>query len=115
MRLIDADALEDKFGCSDADILAKEEIRDAPTIDAVPVVHCGDCKHWKKITSVNGYCTCAVGLQEADLSDCFCSYGERKDGGADNDNVPDLVNWKTAPQTTANQYIVEHYGGGQND
>lgn len=24
---------------------------------------------------------------------------------------PDLVAWKTAPQTTANQYIVEHYGG----
>lgn len=22
---------------------------------------------------------------------------------------------KTAPETTANQYIVEHYGGGQND
>ena len=22
---------------------------------------------------------------------------------------------KIAPQTTANQYIVEHYGGGQND
>lgn len=22
---------------------------------------------------------------------------------------------KTAPTTTANQYIVEHYGGGQND
>lgn len=28
-------------------------------------------------------------------------------------NVPDLIAWKTAPQTTANQYIVEHYGGGQ--
>lgn len=28
-------------------------------------------------------------------------------------DVPDLINWKTAPQTTANQYIVEHYGGGQ--
>lgn len=26
-------------------------------------------------------------------------------------NVPDLVAWKTAPQATANQYIVEHYGG----
>lgn len=26
--------------------------------------------------------------------------------------VPDLIAWKTAPQTTANQYIVEHYGGG---
>ena len=28
---------------------------------------------------------------------------------------PDLIAWKTAPETTANQYIVEHYGGGQND
>lgn len=27
--------------------------------------------------------------------------------------VPDLIAWKTAPQTTVNQYIVEHYGGGQ--
>lgn len=27
----------------------------------------------------------------------------------------DLINWKTAPETTANQYIVEHYGGVQND
>lgn len=26
-------------------------------------------------------------------------------------HTPDLVNWKTAPETTANQYIVEHYGG----
>ena len=28
-------------------------------------------------------------------------------------SVPDLIAWKTAPQATANQYIVEHYGGGQ--
>lgn len=28
-------------------------------------------------------------------------------------NAVDLVNWKTAPETTVNQYIVEHYGGGQ--
>lgn len=28
-------------------------------------------------------------------------------------NAVDLVNWKTAPETTANQYIVENYGGGQ--
>ena len=26
-------------------------------------------------------------------------------------NVPNLIAWKTAPETTANQYIVEHYGG----
>lgn len=30
-------------------------------------------------------------------------------------NVPDLIAWKTAPETTANQYIVEHYGGTEND
>ena len=30
-------------------------------------------------------------------------------------DAPDLIAWKTAPQTTANQYIVEHYGGEQND
>lgn len=62
-----------------------EAILKAPAADVAPVVRCGDCKHWKKLTGVNGYCACAVGLREADLSDCFCSYGERRDGGADNE------------------------------
>lgn len=30
-------------------------------------------------------------------------------------SVSDLIAWKTAPETTANQYIVEHYGGTEND
>lgn len=29
--------------------------------------------------------------------------------------IPDYIAWKTVPETTANQYIVEHYGGGQYD
>lgn len=29
--------------------------------------------------------------------------------------IPDYNAWKIAPETTANQYIVEHYGGIQND
>lgn len=45
MRLIDAELLEEQFGISDADILAKEEIRFAPTVDAVVVTRCKDCKH----------------------------------------------------------------------
>ena len=77
MRLIDADALEDKFGCSDADILAKEEIRDAPTIDAVPIVRCKVCAH------LYGTMCAACGLLPRKPND-FCSRGERKDGGADN-------------------------------
>ena len=44
MRLIDAEKLEEQFGISDADILAKEEIRFAPTVDAVVVTR---CKDWK--------------------------------------------------------------------
>ena len=39
MRLIDADALENQFGVSNEDLLALDEIRHAPTVDAVPVVH----------------------------------------------------------------------------
>ena len=45
MRLIDAELLEEQFGISDADILAKEEIRYAPTVDAVVVTRCKDCAH----------------------------------------------------------------------
>ena len=87
MRLIDADALEDKFGISDADILAKEEIRDAPTIDAVPVVRCKDCKHYDMGVCLKIYSDGNVhsAAWHSRNPDDFCSYGERKDGGADND------------------------------
>lgn len=62
-------------------------IRKRPTIDAVPVVRCRECVHWKPTGSKAGnsfsdmehiggceftkYCR-----RESD----FCSYGERKDG-----------------------------------
>ena len=66
-------------------------IRKRPTIDAVPVVRCRECVHWKPTGSKAGnsfsdmeyiggceftkYCR-----RESD----FCSYGERKEG-ADHD------------------------------
>ena len=66
-------------------------LREAPTIEAEPVVRCKECKHWKSSGSKAGnsfsdmeyiggceftnYCR-----RESD----FCSYGERKEG-ADND------------------------------
>lgn len=68
MRLIDADALENQFGLSDADLLALDEIRRAPTVDAEVVVRCKDCyqsvvignvlhcTYWSKDTDENGYC-----------------------------------------------------------
>ena len=83
MRLIDAELLEEQFGISDADILAKEEIRYAPTVDAEIVTRCKDCKHlcvWNR-KDIYAFCpkTNIVFLPfERDTRTFFCSYGERK-------------------------------------
>ena len=99
MRLIDADRLSEAIYHNvsapyEEAVWAKEnclyEIDMAPTVDAVPVVRCRDCQHWKPTGSKAGnsfsdmeyiggceftkYCR-----RESD----FCSYGERKEG-ADN-------------------------------
>ena len=76
MRLIDAEKLEEQFGISDADILAKEEIRFAPTVDAVVVTRCKDCRSYNKPKT--GWCEVHL---DREHPDDFCSYGERKDGG----------------------------------
>ena len=97
MSLINREALL-SFGKMDADLCATcgehhtaEDvimmIKTAPTVDAVPVVRCRDCQHWKPTGSKAGnsfsdmeyiggceftkYCR-----RESD----FCSYGERKEG-----------------------------------
>lgn len=84
MRLIDAELLEEQFGISDADILAKEEIRFAPTVDAIVVTRCKDCIHCTRTTDRDGSgLFCAIwgrGWHRVQPDD-FCSYGERKDGG----------------------------------
>lgn len=83
MRLIDADALEDSLGVEDEDITFKEVLRNAPTVDAVLVVRCGECKQWSKRHDCNGnilidgHCDYWHGRRH---SMDFCSYGERKDG-----------------------------------
>lgn len=51
-----------------------------PTVDAVPVVRCEDCKHHYDC----GVHFCdRLGMDCPDDSDFFCSYGERKDGGVE--------------------------------
>ena len=51
-------------------------IDDAPTVDAVEVVRCLDCKYWD-VRPINGLCWKLSRVME-DTS--FCSYGERQDG-----------------------------------
>ena len=100
-RLIDADAfmnvirqheyrLATKNGSIDYGMFTlgiQQAVDEQPTIDAVPVVRCRECKHWKPSWSKAGnsfsdmeyiggceftnYCR-----SESD----FCSYGERKEG-----------------------------------
>ena len=74
-RLIDADQLikeanaDGAYGYVDA-----KQITDAPTVDAVEVVRCKDCKHYNE-----GFCV-GYHAHHDTLPDDFCSYGERKDG-----------------------------------
>ena len=48
-----------------------------PTVDAVPVIRCKNCKYWRRDTDH----TCKEhSLVSPMLADGFCSRGERKDG-----------------------------------
>ena len=90
MRLIDADKLNLLLGISDRDIYAKYMLDKMPTIDAVSVVRCRECKYSrinhlmkKDILSCENIDVCGEEyLFERNPND-FCSYGERKEG-ADN-------------------------------
>lgn len=82
MRLIDADALMELARNNVNRTVDCNDIARFPTIDAVPVVRCRECKHhrnqlddrfvicrrWRKIMEVDG----------------FCHKGAKMDGGANN-------------------------------
>ena len=92
-RLIDANALlrhkrkmsGAEFGGEfwDEAVLASD-IKSAPTVDAVEIVRCRDCKHYmpqKKSAHWENranYCNRIVTIKTRPYD--FCSYGERKDG-----------------------------------
>ena len=100
MKLIDVDALRADYGmaedckecktayrsCEYDRIYSKMDfcgwLDDAPTVDAVPVVRCCECRWWH---DWNGECYAkeAQGFGHLWNADDYCSYGERKDGGDD--------------------------------
>lgn len=82
-RLIDAEALRREIDCCDFDsqtdkLTICQQISEAPTVDAVPVVRCRECKY--SYESISGR-SCTMGP----CVDCivpegfFCSYGEREE------------------------------------
>lgn len=90
MRLIDADALKEKavkmYGFGDGKYVSVANIDRQPTIDAVPVVRCAECKYWLFVEDGFGDCTnrrfhldgCADPSMKMDD---FCSIGERRSDG----------------------------------
>lgn len=59
-------------------------IADTPTVDAVPVVRCKDCKYSNK--GLYGWLWCTAGPCEGKgiLEDFYCKCGERRTGNAGN-------------------------------
>ena len=85
-RLIDANALLEKIQfrrpvidtetkiVSDCVQIARKAIVDAPTVDAVEVVRCKDCKY----CSHSGLCNLYLNVSHEMKPDDFCSRGERR-------------------------------------
>ena len=96
MRLIDADALKEVFTLPKEYTDKKDEsfyhvsfpiiratIDDAPTVDAVEVVRCKDCKYAHM--TYGGECKyCDVWEAEGEMyldGDFYCAFGERREDG----------------------------------
>lgn len=85
MRLIDADAFElnvqnewERNEISNGDwILFRQLINEEPTIDAVSVVRCKDCKHmYRTIFCGSIYNNCGKRTEHVD-PEGYCEQGER--------------------------------------
>lgn len=87
MRLIDADELlkykvQGEIGNVSGDFIPGYAIDNAPTVDAISVVKCKDCKYYV-------YGCCIIHSEEPDVlspgysfnpePNDFCSYGEREE------------------------------------
>ena len=90
-RLIDANAIPyEEHYVPDGDVqweykkelcVLKPTVDAMPTVDAVEVVRCKDCKHWNKRYEKKGLC---MNHSNAILCftkpDFYCSCGERREG-----------------------------------
>ena len=74
-RLIDADAFLEKMKRTSRYFDVVFDVEEMPTVDAVEVVRCRDCKHFKRNLENDTYCSIVNGLTDPQEDD-FCSYGE---------------------------------------
>ena len=79
---------EGRYVCPNCINIAIGSIRNeqiCPTVDAVEVVRCKDCKHWSELKGKDsgkpvgyGDCRNGCGINGIAYEDSFCSYGERR-------------------------------------
>ncbi|SCI19806.1 Uncharacterised protein [uncultured Oscillibacter sp.] len=84
MRLVDADKARECFGGDGVTGAVMQRMFDSlPTIDAVPVVRCRECKYWRRYTRQwENHCAgeCERHRMEGGTyENDFCSYGQRKE------------------------------------
>lgn len=87
-RLIDANELTDRLkhttmvaypNLYPGLLAAVEIVDDSPTVDAVEVIRCKNCKRWKEPWLVDQVCgLCLIGKTAITEPDHFCSYGGRR-------------------------------------
>lgn len=90
VRLIDANVLAQRFSAMQECANMRDHvylmgvlsvIDNSPTIDAVPVVRCRECK-WCELLPISAYC---VVWNSITRRNGFCYRGEKMDGGAENE------------------------------
>lgn len=75
------DLLVFEWGYEGVEASVKRIFSEIPTVDAVAVCRCKDCKHSYKGSPHGLMCECPVGGQNTSLlgGDDFCSNGERRE------------------------------------
>lgn len=77
-RLIDAD-VADKWMQQNNSFIDSAILKAIPTIDAVPVVRCQECRYYPTAkVNEKGFLICPASGMEITETD-YCSYGERMD------------------------------------
>jgi hypothetical protein len=93
MRLIDADELKIYISTTFCDTCKRDKgvcsscefddvfiaIDNAPTIDAEPIVHCKDCKHYIPSERIPHEDWCDDALQNLFKEDFYCGFGKRRE------------------------------------
>ena len=80
-EMLEEDTMSSNFAAEVIETAQDEYLQNAPTVDAVEVVRCKDCKKWLKVEPSGTNCRVCAVTTRSRLPFDFCSYGERRNDG----------------------------------